>query len=102
MPLYDYQCEICGPFRDWQPMARSGQAGTCPSCNAPSQRLLAAPFLSCVSANGKIAHERNERSAEAPRVTQRAELDAHGSTGLQRGHQHGRNMYRPTMLGHAH
>ncbi len=102
MPLYDYQCETCGPFRDWQPVARFGQATACPSCHAPSQRLLAAPFLSCVGANDRIAHERNERSAESPRVVQRADLDAHGLPGYRHVHQHGRNMYRPSMLGHAH
>lgn len=63
MPLYDYECETCGPFRDWQPMARSNQAVACPSCKAPSQRLLAVPFLPCVSSNNRIAHEHNERSA---------------------------------------
>jgi putative FmdB family regulatory protein len=101
MPLYHYQCDACGPFGDWMPMARSDQAVACPSCGTPSQRLLAAPFLTCVSANDKIAHERNERSADAPRVMQREELDSLGAR-HQHIHQHGRNLYRPTMLGHAH
>jgi putative FmdB family regulatory protein len=102
MPLYNYKCDACGPFRDWQPMARSDQATACPSCNAPSQRLLAAPFLPCVSASGRIAHERNERSAEAPRVVKRAELDAHGGPAYHRPHRHGHDLFRSSMLGHAH
>ncbi|MEA2731289.1 MAG: hypothetical protein QOF70_5764 [Acetobacteraceae bacterium] len=102
MPLYSYQCEVCGPFRDWQPMARSDQAAACPSCNAQSQRLLAAPSLSAVSADNRIAHERNERSADTPRVVQRAELESHGGHGHRHAPQQGRNMYRPSMLGHAH
>jgi hypothetical protein len=83
-------------------MARSDQAAACPSCDAQSQRLLAAPALSAVSANNKIAHQRNERSADAPRVVQRGELDSHGAHGHRHALQQGRNMYRPTMLGHAH
>lgn len=102
MPLYGYQCEMCGPFSEWQPMARSDRAVACPSCKTQSQRLLAAPSLSAVSANNRIAHERNERSAEAPRVMQRAELDARGGHLHHHAPQQGRNMYRPSMLGHAH
>jgi putative FmdB family regulatory protein len=102
MPLYDYQCDACGPFRDWGSMAQSDQPTACLSCGAPSLRLLSAPFLSGVSANTRFAHERNERSAEAPRLMQRAELDAHGRPIHHHAHQHGRNMYRPSMLGHAH
>jgi putative FmdB family regulatory protein len=103
MPLYNYQCDACGPFRNWRAMAQSDQPTACLSCGAPSLRLLSAPFLSCISANAKIAHERNERSADAPRVMQRAELDAHGGPPIHHHvHEHGRNMYRPSMLGHAH
>jgi hypothetical protein len=83
-------------------MARSDQAAACPSCNAQSQRLLAAPSLSAVSADNRIAHERNERSADTPRVVQRAELESHSGQGHRHAPQQGRNMYRPSMLGHAH
>jgi putative FmdB family regulatory protein len=102
MPLYNYQCEMCGPFTDWQPMARSDWAAACPLCSAQSQRLLAAPSLSAISPHNRIAHERNERSAEAPRVMHRAELDAYGGHLHRHAPQQGRNMYRPSMLGHVH
>jgi putative FmdB family regulatory protein len=102
MPLYSYHCDACGPFTDWQPMTRSDQMVACPSCSAQSQRQLAAPSLSAVSAHNRIAHERNERSTEAPRVVQRAELGSHGGYGHHHPPRQGRNMYRPTMLGHAH
>jgi hypothetical protein len=35
-------------------------------------------------------------------VVPRAELDGLGTHGHRHPPRHGRNMYRPTMLGHAH
>ena len=108
MPLYEYQCETCGPFRDWQPMSRSEESGACRSCGGPARRLVSAPFLPCVSRNVRVAHERNERSAEEPRVMRREEWRAaqgglgHVHAGHHASGDHGRNMYRPSMLGHAH
>ena len=109
MPLYDYACAQCGPFRDWQPMIRSGDEVECPSCGILSKRSAAMPFLPCVSRENRIAHERNERSADSPMVMRREDMP--GSHGHGHGHNHphhhhanahGRNMYRPTMLGHSH
>jgi len=108
MPLYDYVCDACGAFREWRPMAQSDEAAACPSCGKPSSRSVSMPFLPCVSRNTRIAHERNERSADAPTVMRREELDArHGRIKPQphggHGHRdHGRGMYRTSVLGHAH
>lgn len=107
MPLYDYVCDACGAFRDWRPMARSDEAVDCPSCGKASPRSVSMPFLPCVSRNTRIAHERNERSADAPAVMRREELDArygrikprHAAHGR---HDHGRGMYRTSVLGHMH
>lgn len=107
MPLYDYACEACGPFRDWRPMSRSEEDAPCPACGAASRRTVAMPFLPCVSRNDRIAHERNERSADAPRVVRGEEWRAmNGAIGrarpARRRTEHGRNMYRPSILGHVH
>ena len=104
MPLYDYACPVHGDFRDWRSMCDSALPAPCPECGTPSSRLVSSPFLRQVSPNVRIAHERNERSAEAPMVVSREELDAtHGRLGARHHHGHaGRNMYRRTMLGHAH
>ncbi len=102
MPRYDYTCESCGPFSDWRPMSESDLDASCPSCGSASKRLIAMPFLPCVSRNVRIAHERNERSAEEPKVMRREELAAaHGEVRPHR-HQHGRNMYRSSVLSHSH
>jgi len=45
MPLYDYRCASCGDFREFRPMTESGTSLVCPVCGAPSERVIAAPFL---------------------------------------------------------
>ena len=102
MPLYDYQCRVCGPFRDFRPLSEWDKDTKCPNCGSPSKRSIASPRLQCVSRNVRVAHERNERSAEEPRVMRREELDAAYGHISPRSRQHGRNMYRRSVLGHAH
>lgn len=106
MPLYDYVCEVDGPFREWRPMSLCDEDVDCPICGNPSKRSIAMPFLACVSRNVRIAHERNERSADEPKVMKREELlAAHGRIKpptRARGKRPGRNMYRSSVLGHAH
>jgi putative FmdB family regulatory protein len=102
MPRYNYTCESCGPFSDWRPMSKSDLDASCPSCGSASKRQIAMPFLQRVSRNVRIAHERNERSADEPKVMRREELAAaHGELRPHR-HQHGRNMYRSSLLRHSH
>jgi putative FmdB family regulatory protein len=108
MPLYDYECGSCGPFRGWRSMSRSDQNAKCPACGKPSQRLVAMPFLTCISQNARIAHERNEKSADQPAVMRREEWRAlNGGLGGREdrraaGPVQGRVKDRPSMLGHAH
>ena len=86
MPLYDYQCQTCGPFREWRSMNQCEQSVTCPSCSVPAPRLPTSPRLAVLSSNERIAHERNERSAHQPSVVRREDLPRHGTP---RRHQHG-------------
>jgi putative FmdB family regulatory protein len=102
MPFYDYQCGVCGPFRDFHPLSEWDKDAPCPNCGSLSKRSVTAPRLSCVSRNVRIAHERNERSAEEPRVMRRDELDAVHGRIARRSHKHGRNMYRASVFGHVH
>jgi putative FmdB family regulatory protein len=98
MPLYSYECRKCGPFQDWRALSLAGADADCPLCGQASRRQVSMPFLSSVSRNVRIAHERNERSMERPRVMGREELH---KLGHARGHSHGRSMYS-SVLGHAH
>jgi putative FmdB family regulatory protein len=86
MPLYDYECENCGPFREWRRMSEWQADMACPSCSIPAPRLAAAPMLRVLSPNNRVAHERNERSAHEPKVVRREDLPpSHSHT---RGHHH--------------
>lgn len=74
MPLYDYQCGTCGPFREWRTMSECEAEVPCPACSVPAPRLAAAPMLRVLSPSDRIAHERNERSAHEPKVVRREDL----------------------------
>jgi putative FmdB family regulatory protein len=100
MPLYNYVCPTCGPFDDWRPLSQAEADAACPSCATLSRRSVAMPFLACVSREVRIAHQRNERSADQPRVVGRDELHRHDHAHTH-GHQHGRSMYS-SVLGHSH
>jgi len=102
MPLYDYQCRVCGPFKEFRPLSEWDKDTKCPNCGSRSKRSIAMPRLQCVSRNVRVAHERNERSVEEPRVMRRDELDAAYGHIATRSQQRGRNMYRRSVLGHVH
>ena len=94
MPIYDYTCGICGPFRDWQAMAASGEPAMCPSCHGTAPRAVSAPHIGQMPRNRRIAHERNEKSAHEPRVMSREQYAGVGhtaghGTGHSRAHGHG-------------
>lgn len=100
--LYDYQCGLCGPFKEVRPLSQWNRDTTCPNCGSPAKRTISSPRLQRINRSVRIAHERNERSADEPRVMRRAELDAAHADISTHTHQHGRNMYRGSVLGHAH
>jgi putative FmdB family regulatory protein len=86
MPLYDYTCETCGPFRAWRSISEWQANVPCPICTSSAPRLAAAPMLSVLSSNNRIAHERNERSAHEPQVIRREDLPRDHR---HHGHDHG-------------
>jgi putative FmdB family regulatory protein len=107
MPLYDYGCETCGPFREWRSMSEWQALVPCPSCSLPAPRLAASPMLAVLSSNNRIAHERNERSAHEPKVVRREDLPHrhhHRSVSplikQQFGDVHESPPSRPWMVGH--
>ncbi len=110
MPLYDYGCGSCGPFREWRSMDEWDGKVPCPTCSLPAARLASAPMLSALSSNNRIAHERNERSAHEPKVVRRENLPGRGHDGhhhdvsprikQQFGDVHPSPSSRPWMVGH--
>lgn len=68
MPLYDYECERCGPFTALRPMAEYEAPLDCPDCGESAPRvMLTAPRLGAMDRLQLAAHATNERSAHAPR-----------------------------------
>jgi putative FmdB family regulatory protein len=68
MPSYHYDCSACGTFVLWRPIEERNLAATCPECGSEATRLLCAPNLSLMPAQGRQAHLRNEKSRHEPRV----------------------------------
>ena len=68
MPIYDYECEQCGPFTAMQPMARFRDPCACPECGTEaSRRFLGAPAIASITPGGRIAHEATQPSTTDPR-----------------------------------
>ena len=107
MPLYDYACSDCGSFREWQSMSAAAIPADCPACGDPAPRAITAHFIANMSPHNRIAHQRNEKSADEPQVrsgehvmrTGKKRSGAghhhHGHHGHSHGHQG-----RPWMVGH--
>lgn len=107
MPLYDYHCETCGPFRQFRSIAERATPTSCTACGVDAARVLTAPLLSLMSSNNRIAETRNEKSAHEPGVV--SVLEPGGKKdpapkvpklhkpGAGHGHAHA---HRPWMLGH--
>jgi putative FmdB family regulatory protein len=79
MPVYDYLCPRCGPFTRMRPMADCDLPHECPRCACEAPRaFLTAPYCATLSAERRLAHATNERSAAAPRLLS-ATKGAHGA-----------------------
>ncbi len=94
MPLYDYHCDDCGLFSAWNRMSQAAAPAECPVCADPARRVLSAPFLNTMNPHNRIAHQRNEKSADAPAVMNRAQLDRAGSSSGH-AHHHGCDHHHP-------
>jgi putative FmdB family regulatory protein len=67
MPVYDYECEACGPFTFMRPMAQCDRPTRCPHCGGKAPRaFLNVPYFA-MPAERRVIHATNEKSAHAPR-----------------------------------
>jgi putative FmdB family regulatory protein len=73
MPIYDYECAACGPYRRMRKMSEASAACACPVCGEPGRKLVMAPYVADMKPHTRIAHARNEKSAHEPRVVRRGE-----------------------------
>jgi putative FmdB family regulatory protein len=68
MPSYDYECETCGVFTQFRPIAERDVPATCGICDGRATRVISAPHLAVMSPIHRMAASRNERSQHEPRV----------------------------------
>jgi putative FmdB family regulatory protein len=112
MPLYEYQCDTCGLFSALGKISSSSSPVVCRTCGSLSDRIISAPHLAILGKPQRAAHERNEKSAHAPRSTRRSSCGCSGAhtcnksnTGKTATNPGGLQMQtkrnaRPWMLGH--
>lgn len=94
MPLYDYECARCGPFRIWRGMSEFAKPSKCPDCGRMAARAMATPLLG-MDWRQKKAHSINEKSAHEPRVV-------HRKPGDPMVHDAHRDLTDAGPRGHAH
>ena len=68
MPVYEYNCEECGPFTKLRGLDQSSAPANCPECGTSSPKIFSVINLRAMRPENRIAWERNERSANAPHV----------------------------------
>jgi putative FmdB family regulatory protein len=68
MPVYEFNCEECGPFTKLRSLDQSSAPANCPECGAGSSRIFSVIHLRAMRPENRVAWERNERSAHAPHV----------------------------------
>jgi putative FmdB family regulatory protein len=63
MPVYEYLCEGCGPFKLMRSMSEYELPADCPLCQASAPRvMLTAPYCSTASPRTRLAGAANERT----------------------------------------
>lgn len=105
MPLYDYVCAECGPFRLMRPMNEYLDPGHCPDCGTMALPQLAAPRLADMQPARREAHRRNERSANEPKLVSAAPRASPRHNEKRQSSRSGRAVHaspakRPWMIGH--
>jgi putative FmdB family regulatory protein len=106
MPLYEYNCEQCGPFTELRRVSECDMPAECPECNTSASRMISVPRLAIMEKNNRTAWERNEKSAHEPRKVKAGHRHEHshehkGKHNHQHQHSHKHaHSGRPWMLGH--
>ena len=106
MPLYEFNCEACGPFTELRRVSECDAPADCPECGTAAMRLISVPKLAIMDKHNRTAWERNEKSAHEPRLAKAGHKHDHGhdhkgkhAHDHKHTHQHA-HQGRPWMLGH--
>ncbi|MEC5181587.1 FmdB family zinc ribbon protein [Arthrobacter sp. CG_A4] len=68
MATYEYRCSDGSLFEETHPMGKAPDAVPCPSCGAPSRRLISAPHFSKAGSQAFRLIDATKRSAAEPDV----------------------------------
>ncbi len=68
MPVYEYNCDECGPFTKLRGIDQSSAPANCPECGTSSPKIFSVINLRSMRPENRTAWERNERCAHAPHV----------------------------------
>ena len=68
MPVYAFNCERCGGFDAWRPVAEAAASLACPSCGTSARRRFTPPGVARTPAPLRVARDREARSAHEPDV----------------------------------
>lgn len=112
MPVYEYECKACGVFTALRKMSESRLSAFC-DCGQESERILSVPKLAVMEKSQRMAHERNEKSANEPGSRRRSSCGCSGThtcntsqpkvnqeTGQAALQMQTKKTARPWMLGH--
>lgn len=111
MPVYEYECKVCGVFSALRKMSESHLSAFC-DCGQESERIMSVPKLAVMDKTQRIAHERNEKSADSPTHRRRSSCGCSGThtcstspkvnqtTGEVALQMQTKKTARPWMLGH--
>lgn len=93
MPVYEYECRLCGPFSDARPMAASALPLPCPRCSRAAPRVLSPPAI------GRGGRGRRPRALAPSLVVKESPPAERSKTDPLRAPRR-RHGGRPWMLGH--
>lgn len=79
MPLYEYECEVCGVFTALKKVSEHRDPAMCEECGGVGLRIISLPQLAILDKVKRSAHERNEKSAHEPSIKRRSSCGCTGS-----------------------
>lgn len=111
MPLYDFDCVLCGDFTAFRLIEDRDEPLDCPTCGTTAERQISAPNLALMNPGTRKAHSINEKSRHAPRMSDKHRCGSSCGCGskIRKGRtsqtrlglaQAAKPGARPWMLGH--
>ncbi len=68
MPIYAFDCAVCGAFEVTRGVADAGAPAACPGCGGHGRRVFTPPGLALLTKPLRGALDREEKSAHEPEV----------------------------------